>query len=765
MKGIVLVLNFVFIIQSTLATTTVGDGNILTEQVETVYQYNHLRNVVAPQLPELDNAQVSILLEETKDLKERMEKYPTVFKEAEIIKMDEFISELDTSITVREGLSACELDEDADITKSEIAVFSDYGLLGENNGCRSLVKESYSFPELNTIKDVGVYMIQKQMAEEIHKAAMQEKIASYFDILSRHGSKGLGLEKIKKELCDDDLKDCGQENLTQISNLYSNLDPTINYKTLGEKEKINLQSKVNDGIEDLNKNLSLLKRKVKKNDSLFAIGGNDYLISCNEESEDAKLYREYQKSVENMLNPNTENKGKTGRIQSDLVVTMLYDHIGAPVVPESECNEDGFREITIDKVHHKFVTLENMNDASEKIVKNAAKAISMEVDDFDGGDDPVDYIGDQAHYAPHLVGSFLAKNPETTQLVCSGLEDFQSDKIRNERIETGIMALTALTAFTGLGGLGFMALRTALWAGAKAGGKEAIRTISKSGSFRFLKRNSNRLLTSKGAVLSYGAVTAGEVATLQTLRRNKKEDTEKLEQLILNMPDSKQKDALYDEYLKVSQLDFDFYLAAGAGVFDISAVLGMVKLNKALSESEAAELTAHLKEKRIQLEKLKNDPNYSPLKALKMLLPEDEYVSLIKNLNSELKPEDMDKFVANFRLNLDVSNGDFLLALQDTIKQSELKIDIPNGKELNRIVLDDIPEEDFPQFVLEMNSKYDDLFTKYKIDNNEQREDLASIIHILEKNEKFTSRNLPISEQRNIVEKKLDDILAKNGCK
>ena len=64
-----------------------------------------------------------------------------------------------------------------------------------------------------------------------------------------------------------------------------------------------------------------------------------------------------------------------------------------------------------------------------------------------------------------------------------------------------------------------------------------------------------------------------------------------------------------------------------------------------------------------------------------------------------------------------------------------------------------------------MNSKYDDLFTKYKIDNNEQREDLASIIHILEKNEKFTSRNLPISEQRNIVEKKLDDILAKNGCK
>lgn len=748
-----------------VTSTEVFNNDSLIKELDTVRRYNSLRNEINGILPTLDKEDVIKLKDYTTSLIKDMENYPHLFKKEDLDSATEFRDQLANSIFLADEIEKCDVDPQYDLTKNDLAVFTNNAILGqidEQARCKNLEKSSYAFPELGSIKDLGIKVVQSSMATEINHALLDDHIRNYFASLQKYGTKSGNLPNLKAlrgRVCNGESKYC-EEKLNDAYAKMSEKKESFAYRDLTNKDKQNIVFGVNAQVAKLNSMVNNLREITKKNGSLMTIGGNDFLFECNNpDSEANKLYEQYQAEVEKLISPKSHSVKDV--MTSELVVTMLYDDIGQPVVPETECNEEGFKEVTLNKKQHDYIDVDDLDSAASDVVKNAEKMIELEVNDFDENDDPIDYIGQKVAFAPHVVGPMLAKNPETVSLVCDGLKDYQFDEKVKDYTNKTVMVLTAVTAVTGIGGLAFAGLRAALWAGGRVLGREAIRAISKTGVTRFSKRAANKLLNSNGAILSYGAVTVGEVATLQYLRKDKQNQILALQNKVLAMEDSDAKEKLWHELNKMAELDFDYYLSLGFGLFDVAAVGGMLKLDAFVSNKQALELADYLKAKRVKMDKLKNDPSYRTLKSMELVLPKDVYQRLVSTLvNHDLNADEIKNFSVNLKLNLETEK-DFSKALDKTIAESKINLDLPSETELNRRILEEIPESQKAELIVSLTSEYSDVIKQKGFDSPEYKEDMASILYLLEKKE-FKNRNLPIDEKKEIMAKKLDDLVSKS---
>ena len=160
------------------------------------------------------------------------------------------------------------------------------------------------------------------------------------------------------------------------------------------------------------------------------------------------------------------------------------------------------------------------------------------------------------------------------------------------------------------------------------------------------------------------------------------------------------------------------------------------------------------------LSEVKGNPSFDPITGLKGLLPANEYEKLMSQLSQKLPDGGGDEFVGKFRLNLENNKGDFIAALQKTVDESKMAVDVPTGNQLNRSILAEIPESQRADFVLNMTKKYDSLVKDKGFGGVTYEDDMASILYLIEKQEGFKARNLPVEQEQAIVAKRLDEAVS-----
>ena len=733
------------------------------EKFMTLFSYNRLRNEVAAQIPALSTDQMKQLYFDTRELKKKMKKYPDLFSKDMLADVDAFMKEVDNATLVRLNIERCDLDSKYNVTKNDLTTYSEYVALGERDpGCANLNASSYAFPEINSIKEIGVKTVQSTMATQVHRAMLDSNIQFYIDSLDKSMDQLPDAAQIQKDICKDQSKYCRDKVAEIITKRNKTNKDLLSFQDLLPKEQKKMKLSINDQVSKLNVLVNKIREKSKK-DSFYTVAGrNDFLITCNDENaEDFKLYEEYKREVERLITP--ASRSQKDIIQTELVVTMLYDQLGKPAEPETECNEEGVREITLEEEHHDKISVDDLEEASKNVAKNARQTVIAELDDFNKGNDPIDYIGMKAAFAPHVVGKMLGKNPHTVAMICDGLKDYQQTEDAKDFTHKAVNVMVYATAFTGIGGLALKGLQGALWGAGTYGTKKGVSRLAgleNSAAHTFSAANSNLLLSSNGATLGYGAVTIAESATLQYLRLDQRKDVRALENQILSMPESKSRDNLLKAFNKAAELDWDFYLSVGLGSLDIIALKGILKTDGVLSAKQMDEATAMLNKRIDYLSEVKGNPSFDPITGLKGLLPANEYEKLMSQLSQKLPDGGGDEFVGKFRLNLENNKGDFIAALQKTVDESKMAVDVPTGNQLNRSILAEIPESQRADFVLNMTKKYDSLVKDKGFGGVTYEDDMASILYLIEKQEGFKARNLPVEQEQAIVAKRLDEAVS-----
>ena len=744
------------------------DEYFLTQEVnraQTIHDYNRIRNDFSDVILQADVNDIRFFIAFANKTRKGMDLYSSDFSKEQKQDMDKYISELEDYKLMKEELERCQLEPEYDLVRRDISAMTGSKILGENSskGCSQLEKSAYDFPELNSIKEVGTELSKRSMARQVHEKLMEQHVDYYLNALYRYKGELPSLSEVKKKACKRLNTVCSLTVSQRYKKFKKNNKNKVNFKNLSADKKEIMTSEINQKIQRINELVKKLKDKTPENESILTVGGNDFLLPCGQQETEAnQLYREYQAEIENLVTP--KSTFTTDIIKSELAISMLYSDIGIPAVPETECNEKGYQEITFDE--HEKITQDDLENASIEILESAADIVKTEQSDFGNGTDPTDYIGEKSSSAPHMISSYLAQNPQSVALVCDGLKDFESDEKWKGRAKTAANVLTGLTAVTGLGGLGMIALRSALWAGGKALGKSAINSIRKTGVTQFSKRNSKHLLSSKTATVGYGTVAIADSAILTDLYLDEKKDIEKINANILSMPESKSKDKLYQEFQKASELEFDLKLSLGFGLLDVAGLVGLMKLSDTadvvINEAKADELANYLSAKREQIEAFRSNPDYDVIRGLRYLMPEEQYKKLMAEIFNNLSKKDMEKFSVNYKVNL-AQSEDFLTALNKTLKEMKLddKVYVPTQNEMNRALLANIPESQMSNLVVEMTTKYDDIIKKHGFNDPAYENEVASILYLLSR--KHKSENLPWEKSKEAIDKQLGK-LAKANC-
>lgn len=777
MKIIALIVNFVFSVSS-FAGVLISQDSFKNERdfrkKNSTRVYNGLMNTLANELPLYDDERLKDAVNKIDKLQKAMKKEG--HDQARIDDLDQFKAEIERAMTIRQNIEKCELDDEYNINKSDIAAYTTREILGEvaeNLGCRNTNNSVYSFPELNSIKEIGTKIARDTMATEVHHGILAQNIPYYFDVLKRYEGKYPSVTELTKRLCSHNSSHCKKLVREELEKRKQNDKHLVAFSDINESGKQEIVYQINDHVTELNSLVNKMRESSEKNPTLFKVGGNDFVINCKDpESDGYKHYMEYSQRVQQLLEVNPGDQ--TSRIKKELIVTMLYDTIGMPATHESACDpETGVAEITLEKEQHKTVTVDQINKAAKQVEDNAKNVVRNEINDYKGGvlwQSSEDYIGEKAAFAPEEVGKYIAKHPNTVSYVCEGLKDYQwEEKAKGY----GSKALAATLLATGVGaGAGMLLLmaRGGYALAASVGGSQVASRVAASSINRFAARGSNALLNSKKAIIGFAGVSAVEIGATTYAQMESEDRARALEAKFLAMPDSKVKDQLLKEYNKLRELDFDLKLAIGLGSLDIlglASLKGLSKLEKGISEAEGRELIKLMNEQTAFAQAAVSDPNFDAVQGLRTLLPDHEFKKFIKDtsqLSLQQRKALNDEIVANVN-----SGNNFMDGLGTALKSFNKsnggqkgfkKVRVPNGKEMNRRILASISPTKQAELKVRVAKEYGDIIKAKGFDGPEYADDMASIIHLLEKGN-FRNKNLSVSEKKDAVAKKLDELMAK----